>query len=260
MTQNREFYAATVEEAVAKAAEDLGSSPEDLSYEVVDAGAAGFLGIGARDARIVVQSDAPVVEAETAQPLVSERSEQQSDTTVDTVTETEAADEDEILHPSSAEDRNDTEPVPAELLQEIDTLVSTILDKMGFEARVDVYDAGDVIAVDVVSQETGLFIGQKGETIDALQYLVNVAVFKNREFSKRIVLDSEGYRQRRVEALQGMAHRTARRVIRERRRVELPPMNSAERRIVHVYLKDNPAVITVSEGTGSSRRVTVAPA
>lgn len=256
MTETREFYAATVDEAIAKAAETLGSTPEDLSYEVVDAGAVGFLGIGARDARIVVRLNEPHHEPEPAQTSVAEHREE--DTAPVSVIEGSA--ESTVLDRPAENGHEDAEPVPAELIEEIKALVTSILGEMGFEARVDVYDAGDVIAVDVASQETGLFIGQKGETIDALQYLVNVAIFKNRELSKRIVLDSEGYRQRRVEALQGMAHRTARRAIRERRRVELPPMNSAERRIVHVYLKDNPAVVTMSEGTGSNRRVTVSPA
>lgn len=258
MTETREFYAATVEEAVEKAAETLGSRPEDLSYEVVDPGAAGFLGIGARDARIVVHSNdlnpAPPSETEPAEPVLDEPLDVAEDTAAATVPEGSVVDLKDV------DEGEHAEPASAQLLEEIETLMASILNEMGFEARVDVYDAGDVIAVDVASQETGLFIGQKGETIDALQYLVNVAVFKDREFSKRIVLDSEGYRQRRVEALQGMAHRTARRAIRERRRVELPPMNSAERRIVHIYLKDNPAVITASEGTGSNRRVTVSPA
>jgi spoIIIJ-associated protein len=127
-------------------------------------------------------------------------------------------------------------------------------------ARLDVYDAGEFVAVDVVAEEAGLFIGQKGETIDALQYIANVAAYKNRSFSKRIILDSEGYRQRRTEAIQGMAHRTARRAMREQREIELPPMNPAERRVVHVYLKENTEVNTVSEGSGENRRVKVSPA
>ena len=135
-----------------------------------------------------------------------------------------------------------------------------MLQAMGFEARVDVYDAGGFVAADVAPDNTALFIGQKGETIDALQYLVNAGINKNRTTRARIVLDAEGYRQRRVEALQGMAHRTARRVIREGRTVELPPMNPSERRVVHLFLRDNPDVSTESEGMGESRRVLVSPA
>jgi spoIIIJ-associated protein len=84
-------------------------------------------------------------------------------------------------------------------------------------------------------------------------------VYRRRPFVKRIILDAEGYRQRRVEAIQGIAHRTARRAIRERRAVELPPMNSSERRIVHMFLKDNPRVTTASEGSGGNRRVRISP-
>jgi spoIIIJ-associated protein len=131
---------------------------------------------------------------------------------------------------------------------------------MGFEARVEVYDAGGFVAADVVTENTALFIGQKGETIDALQYLINASVNRSRTSRVRVVLDAEGYRQRRVEALQGMAHRSARKALREDRPVELPPMNPAERRVVHLFLRDNPKVTTESEGDGDSRRVLVSPA
>jgi spoIIIJ-associated protein len=149
--------------------------------------------------------------------------------------------------------------VPEELLDEIRSLVTAVVEAMGFESRIDVYDAGGFVAVDVTSDNTALFIGQKGETIDALQYLVNAAIYRKHPFVKRIILDAEGYRQRRVEAIQGIAHRTARRAIRERRSVELPPMNPSERRIVHLFLKDNPKVTTASEGSGDNRRVRISP-
>jgi spoIIIJ-associated protein len=151
-------------------------------------------------------------------------------------------------------------PAPVELLGEVRDLVTSVVEAMGFEARVDVYDASGFIAVDVASDSTALFIGQKGETIDAIQYLVNAAVYRKRPFAKRIVLDAEGYRQRRVEAIQGIAHRTARRAVREGRSIELPPMSPAERRVVHLFLRDNPRVTTASEGSGDNRRVKVSPA
>ena len=157
-------------------------------------------------------------------------------------------------------DGGENVPASAALLNEVRDLVTSVVEAMGFEARVDVYDADGFIAVDVASDSTALFIGQKGETIDAIQYLVNAAVYRQRPFVKRIVLDAEGYRQRRVEAIQGIAHRTARRALRERRPVELPPMSPAERRVVHIFLKDNPKVTTASEGSGENRRVKISPA
>jgi spoIIIJ-associated protein len=268
MTEDREFYAETVQEAVERAAGELGLPAQELTYRVLDEGSTGFLGIGARDARVVVKTERAAPPSETDQSMPSY----------------ELLDDDEALEPSEAPpsdappaeigpdperpslnevygDSSDAEKVeaPEELLEEIKDHISSILEAMDFDASVEVYDAGGFIAADVAPSDTALFIGQKGETIDALQYLVNVSAFKDREFFKRIVLDAEGYRQRRVEAIQGMAHRTARRAVRERRTVEMPPMNSSERRVVHMYLSENPNVSTESEGSGDSRRVMVSP-
>jgi spoIIIJ-associated protein len=273
MTQEREFYAATVDEAVGKAANDLGLPSEEISYTVLDEGNSGFLGIGARDARILVTTTVSTQEVsiDDEEPLTEEPlTEEPLATVPDDDAGADSPDEEPPVIGASAEtsslaevygDSSDSEQeeAPQELLDKVRELVSTTLDAMDFDAQVEVYDAGGFIAVDVASEDTALFIGQKGETIDALQYLVNVAAFKERDFFKRIVLDAEGYRQRRVEAIQGMAHRTARKALRERRTVEMPPMNSSERRVVHLYLSENPNVTTESEGTGDGRRVMVSP-
>jgi spoIIIJ-associated protein len=256
MTDTQEFNAGTVEEALQKASASLGLPADDLFYEVLDEGSGGFLGIGARDARIAVQ--VPDAEGATEEPASEGR----------VIVEGDAAGQIEATDTPAAPDlseifgeSDETEDVaaPEELLDEIRELVNSVVGAMGFEARVDVYDANGFVAVDVASDSTALFIGQKGETIDALQYLVNAAVYRKRPFVKRIVLDAEGYRQRRVEAIQGIAHRTARRAVRERRPIELPPMSPAERRIVHLFLQDNPKVTTASEGSGDNRRVKIWP-
>jgi len=260
MTDAMEFYASTIDEAVEKAALELGLASAEVSYRVLDEGNSGFLGIGARDARIIVEAPARHIAGEDELPETaraetvvvdgpeSERSESSGNAGSSTLSEVYG-------------DQSESEQIeaPEELLEEIRTLVSSVLDAMGFEARVEVYDAGGFIAADVAPDNIALFIGQKGETIDALQYLVNVAAFRERPFFKRVVLDAEGYRQRRVEAIQGMAHRTARRAVRERRTVEMPPMNSSERRVVHLFLSGNPGVTTESEGSGDNRRVKVSP-
>ena len=252
MTQTREFNGATVEEAIEKASAVIGQPAEDLSYEVVDAGSDGFLGIGARDARILVEVPGNVrLEVGEEEPAEEAYVEPAG-------TDAPAAPL-ELSEVLGEAPEAENVAVPEEFLDEIRSLVTTVVEAMGFESRIDVYDAGSFIAVDVASDNTALFIGQKGETIDALQYLVNSAIYRKRPFVKRIVLDAEGYRQRRVEAIQGIAHRTARRAVRERRSVELPPMNPSERRIVHIFLKDNPKVTTASEGTGDYRRVRISP-
>src|SRR5215210_6945247 len=266
MTEDREFYAETVHDAVEKAANELGLSAHELTYRVLDEGSTGFLGIGARDARVAVETalSAPPAASDGVEPS-DELSDKGLDDEVVDSGEAQPADiGPEPEPPSLAEvygGSPDTQQAeaPEELLEEVRNLVSSILEAMDFDASVEVYDAGGFIAADVAPSDTALFIGQKGETIDALQYLVNVSAFKGRSFFKRIVLDAEGYRQRRVEAIQGMAHRTARRAVRESRTVEMPPMNSSERRVVHMYLSENPNVSTESEGSGDGRRVKVSP-
>lgn len=259
MIQSREFYAATVEEALEKAAASAGVPRAELSFEVVDEGSSGFLGIGARDARILVHG-APVTppenEAELEEAVVTEPDEGAGAPT----TPAEPMRGDGSADVVGAQPKEEHEPAPEQLLEEVREVLSSVLAGMGFEATVEVYDAHDFIAADVTVDNTALFIGQKGETIDALQYLTNASVYKGRPFIKRIVLDAEGYRQRRVEAVQGLAHRTARRAIREGRPVELPPMNASERRVVHLYLQDNPQVTTASEGNGEDRKVKISPA
>ena len=253
MSDGQEFYAATVDEAVDKASAVLGVPRDRLDFEVQDEGSTGFLGIGARDARILVEhselnAGVPSLDEENLPPEYSEERQAQS-------VEEEPQEAVQMVEDSGLV----AEDAPEDLVLAVDEFVTALVEAMGLDATVDAYDAGDVIAVDVATKETGLFIGQKGETIDAIQYLLNVAVYKNRPFVKRIVVDSEGYRQRRIEAIQGMAHRTARRALREKRPLSLPPMPAAERRVVHLFLKENPKVTTSSEGKEEARRVIISP-
>jgi spoIIIJ-associated protein len=210
------------------------------------------LGIGTRDARIVVErpkAHSGVLAADDYdQPI--ESSDKEWFSSVEGPSETARPVKDPDIAVTDA---------PYSLIVAVDEFMTALIDAMGFDATVDAYDAGDAIAVDVATKETGLFIGQKGETIDALQYLLNVAIYKDRPFLKRIVVDCEGYRQRRVEAIQGIAHRTARRALRENRPLSLPPMSAAERRVVHLFLKGNPGVTTFSDGEEGDRRVIVSP-
>jgi spoIIIJ-associated protein len=254
MSKKQEFHAATVEEAIDKACKALNVARDQVRFEVLDQGSSGFLGMGARDARLTVEytdarSNAPAPEMAEAQlePPADERAMPPGG---------EAPRE--VARPSEDYSPNVAE-VSDDLILAVDQFTISLIEAMGIDATVDVYDSGDAIAVDVTTEETGLFIGQKGETIDAVQYLLNVVTYKKRPFSKRIIVDSEGYRQRRIEAIQGMAHRTARRALREKRPLSLPPMSPAERRVIHLFLKENPDVTTSSEGEEENRRVVVNP-
>ncbi|MBA2375449.1 MAG: Jag N-terminal domain-containing protein [Actinomycetota bacterium] len=272
MSDSKEFNASSVEKAAAKASEKLGVPADSLSYEIVDTGSDGFLGIGARDARIKVSVPSPETtesddcensDSDDAPPPPSfSEGDDYSPVVAEPSSQTEfivTGESGEDLDSEADREERITVDAPEDLIEEVRSYVSSVMDAMGLESRLDVYDTDEYIAVDIVSDHTALIIGQKGETIDSLQYLANSAIYKDREFVKRVVLDSEGYRQRRIGAIQGMAHRTARKSIREQRDIEMPPMSASERRVVHVYLKENPDVSTFSEGSGSDRRVTVSP-
>src|ERR687890_1117047 len=253
MSDRQEFYAATVEEAVDKASKALHVAPDRIRFEVLDQGSSGFLGIGTRDARIVVENASAGADASysrvdgvQAEGAAEERAMRSGDSSSEI---SRTVEEDGAAEAEVADD----------LIIAVDEFVISLVRTMGIDATVDVYDSGDVIAVDIATQETGLLIGQKGETIDAIQYLLNVTIYKSWPFAKRIVVDTEGYRQRRVEAIQGMAHRTARRALREQRPLSLPPMAPAERRVVHLFLEGNPQVTTSSQGEEENRRVVVSP-
>ncbi len=249
----QEFNAGTVDEAAEKACAALGIARDLLDFQVLDEGSSGFLGIGARDARILVEypesSAGSVGSGEDDWRRDSPKEEAVAEAGTSTPNHATAPAEDDAV----------ANEVPEDLVIAVDEFMTTLIGGMGIDATVDVYDTGDAVAADIVTEETGLFIGRKGETIDAIQYLLNVAVYKRRPFLKRIVVDTEGYRRRRIEAIEGMAHRTARRVMREKRPLSLPPMAAAERRVVHLFLKDNPHVRTASEGKEEDRKVVVSP-
>ncbi len=142
-------------------------------------------------------------------------------------------------------------------------IVNKLLRALGTTARPTLRSAhgADVggPVVDIEGEDSGLLIGRRGETLRALQFIVNLIVNKDRTEPARVLLDVEQYRERRYKALGEMAQRIAEKVAETGRPVTLEPMSSAERRIVHVTLTDHPRVTTESAGLGAERRVTIAP-
>lgn len=263
MSERREFNASTVDDALEKASSALGVERDSLSYEVLDEGSSGFLGLGARDARITatldlgdhgsVSSPAPLSEEEPSETSPPEIKSADSDPLNEDA-------EGPREQPGSDTRANESGAASDEFLTEVRLRVENTLNAMAFEHRLEVRDEEEVVTVNVESDDAGLLIGHKGETIDALQYLTNVALYRNGQSSKKVVVNCEGYRERRMKAVQGMAHRTAKRVVREGVSVNLPAMSPSERRAVHDYLKENPKVTSSSAGNDETRHVIVSPA
>jgi spoIIIJ-associated protein len=134
-----------------------------------------------------------------------------------------------------------------------------ILEHMGIDAEVSAFDDGERIILDAHGSESGLVIGKKGATLDALQYLVNRIVFRKPGESAGVTVDAEGYRGRREDSLTDLANRLAEKAVRSGRPVPVEPMNAHDRRVVHMALADHPGVTTESEGEGMARRVVIFP-
>ncbi|MGB9780710.1 RNA-binding cell elongation regulator Jag/EloR [Caldanaerobacter sp.] len=138
--------------------------------------------------------------------------------------------------------------------------LQNVINAMKLDVTFDIEETEDTIKFNLQGKNVGLLIGKRGETLDALQYLVNVVAskYKGYERYRRIVLDAGNYRKRREETLTRLARKLARKVMETKESIELEPMSPNERRIIHLALQDHPYVETYSEGEEPNRRVIIA--
>ena len=138
--------------------------------------------------------------------------------------------------------------------------LETVLSKMNVgEFSVTAREDEDAICLEIFGQEANIIIGYRGEVLDALQYLCSLYCGGKDGANKRVVLDTEGYRERRKKALQRLAGNLENKVKRTGRAAKLEPMNPYERRIIHTALQNSKYVTTESEGQGNARHVVVLP-
>ncbi len=135
--------------------------------------------------------------------------------------------------------------------------LESLFEKMGLEARVDLTETDDSIIAEVSGPKMGILIGHRGETLDAVQYLTNLAVNRDSEKYKRVIMDTENYRSKREETLVKLAKRLSNKVQKTRKKVVLEPMNPFERRVIHSTLQRDPRVVTHSEGDEPYRKVVI---
>jgi spoIIIJ-associated protein len=159
---------------------------------------------------------------------------------------------------SSADDQAEgpEELEPAEALEE---LLEEIVDGLGLDAEIEVEESAGVLTGRLDGEDVGLFIGRHGQTIDAVQHLAQRIVFPEGPSNVRVVIDANGYRERRAEALRGEADDAADEALRSGEPVELDPLPPFERRIVHEYLRERGDVQTHSEGNEPDRYLVVSP-
>lgn len=227
-----EIQANTAEEATELALAQLGKTIDEVKVEILKPGSHGILGFGGEEAlvRVSVKDAEPEPEAVLPQP-----------------------------------DAVGSEELPVVSRQ----VLETILQAMSLPAKVKVRppddmeldDAGDsgTVYLEVTGDGLGVLIGKRGETLSALQYILNLIVSKKAKARTRIVVDVEGYRRRRRDSLVGMARRVADQVRQNREPVILEALPASERRVIHMALSSDPDVTTQSSGEGEQRRVTIMP-
>ena len=197
-----EVSAKTVEDALTEALVQLGTTSDQVEYEVVEKGSSGFLGIGSKSAVIKVRKKCSI--------------------------------EDNIRE-----------------------FLGKVFDAMELEVEIVIKNEDNIYNVDLKGADMGVLIGKRGQTLDSLQYLANLAVNKNTEEHVKVKIDTEDYRNRRKETLENLAKNIAYKVKRTKRAVSLEPMNPFERRVIHSALQNDKFVTTHSEGEEPYRHVVV---
>ena len=200
----REFSAKTIDAALTEATIQLGTTSDQIEFEVIEKGSSGLLGFGSKNALIRAKKKySPVDDAR-------------------------------------------------------DFLVD-VTAAMGLhvEVKIEMDEESRTMDIELTGDEMGVLIGKRGQTLDALQYLANLAVNKNSEEYLKIKVDTEDDRKRRKDTLEGLAKNIAFKVKRTKRAVSLEPMNPYERRIIHSALQGDRYVSTHSEGDEPFRHVVV---
>jgi spoIIIJ-associated protein len=193
-----------------------------VRFQVITEGERGLLGVGYSPARVIASVDAAAATA-----------------------------------PAPAFDPIDESDEAADVREVLDRILAAI----GVRARIEIHQGDELLTATFVGRELGLLIGKHGQTIDAIQYLANAIVWRNRGDERiPVVVDAAGYRARRQASLDALATRSADQAVSSGEPVELEPMTAVERKVVHVSLQDHPGVTTRSEGTEPNRFVVIDPA
>ncbi|MCI3924786.1 protein jag [Paenibacillus sp. TRM 82003] len=226
----RVFRGKTVKSAVSKGLLELGLTESEVRITVLEQPSKGIFGLfGAKDAMVELE---PLPKVATASVALSPAN-------------------DEL----GAEVPGDVPDVVAATK----AYLSDIIREMGLRAQVEQSEDEDGnIVLHAVGKDLGMFIGRRGQTLDALQLLVNVYANRMSEEHIRIVVDAERFRERRRKTLQDLSLRLANQVVRTKKEVALEPMSSIERRVIHSQLQHHPKVKTYSKGEEPNRRIVIA--
>ena len=254
----------TVEQAVQRALAELDFAPGELSEEdyevtIVIPPEEGFMGVGAVDAVVEVALVGDAFD------FYGPEDDAQPQELLDDEVESQPYDEEDLYEPEYGEAGGYEEYREEDLTgrpeaARLRTFLQRVLSELGLTAQVRIAEDADELRAEVTGEDLGIFIGRRGQTIDAVEYLASIAVFPGSHPRKHVELDAEGYKERRRRQIERVAIRKAQEAAKRGKPVQLPPMTPAERKIVHLALKGRTDVATASQGREPNRSVVITPA
>lgn len=294
----KEYTAKTIEEALEKALNEMMLTRDDIEYEVITHPSRGFLGFGQRDAVVRVkkkvieelkdivndikeerkeeivcqktmeqpkaaeisveektiepEKDVPVEELV---PAAEEKIEMTEAAAVETVAESQ-----EQALPENAEQKAAEKRAALERAEEKGrAFLSKIFEEMKLDVVIDVKEKNNYLVFDLKGDNLGILIGRRGDTLDSLQFLLNLVINEKNSVKVKGIIDIENYRAKREETLIGLSHKLAAKARKTGQKVVLEPMNPQERRIIHMALQNDRRVTTYSEGEEPYRKVVIVP-
>ena len=281
----KEYTAKSVEEALEKALNEMFLTREDIDYEVVQQPSKGFLGFGQKDAVVRVSKkvieevkEAPKkeivkeVKAEKVieKPAVDTKKVETAEAAAEAVQE-EIIDEKEETFTNVYEE-DFSEDVQDEAVSKVNkkealeaaevkgrAFLAKIFDEMDLDVVIDVKEKGGYLVFDLQGDNLGILIGRRGDTLDALQFLLNLVINDKNSARVKGIIDIENYRAKREETLISLGHKLAAKARKTGQKVVLEPMNPQERRIIHMALQNDRRVSTYSEGEEPYRKVVIVP-
>jgi spoIIIJ-associated protein len=280
-----EIIAPTVEEALLQGLSQLGLTADAVSVEVLDSGSKGLFGLGGRQVRVRLTVNPPPGEVVTASPPKPKPAPAKRTESTPKAKETKPAPKAEAKleskpepKPRRAEKKSaptavaapvaaikaehpDSDPV----LDTTESIVSKLIFHLGMKAQVSAHydesstDDRRTIQVDIRGDNLSALIGRHAETLTALQHIASLMVGKQTQQWVQLVVDVEGYRERRDKQVRQLALRMVDQVIKTGRKATLEPMTASERRVIHIELRGHPAVTTESTGEEPHRKVVILP-
>jgi len=251
MSHEMEYEGNSVESAIRKASEDLNVPAHELKHDVISYGSSGIFGlVGTKKARIRVKASIKA-RSDKAQASDAMKAEDLKCDTPETARS--------LVDATFDGDKNETE-VSADLIEFSQDLLQRIVDFITTDAKVSVTEKNrDQILLKVDGGNSAILIGKRGQTLEAMQYLVEKGVNKNSPKRIRVEIDIEGYLENRKTNLLKLASRLAQKAKQSGKPMTVGQMNAHDRRIVHMALKDDKQIRTQSMGDGFNRKLVIFP-